>query len=133
MLIVEVGLNINESEFAVALNDLEAIRESDFAVALINLEESMDTHAFNGVTIKVDVSTGGVLMIERVDCQLHCPIVFGDEFHLGLVGGVSGGKCLHKLFHGRALLDVDNIHNVPPLCVLFSSNVVVNTVLTCLL
>lgn len=118
MLIVEVGLNINESEFA---------------VALINLEESLDSHAFNGAPIKVDVSTGGVLMIERVDCQLHCLIVFGDKFHLSLVDGVSGGKCLHKLLHGRALFDVDNIHNVPPLCVLSSSNVVVNTVLTCLL
>ena len=109
------------------------IDESDFAVALINPEESMDTHAFNGVSIKVDMSTGGVLMIERIDCQLHCPIVFGDKFPLSLVDSVSGGKCLHKLLHGRALLDVDNIHNVPPLCVLSLSNVVVNTVLTCLL
>ena len=92
------------------------VDESDFAVALINLEESMDTHAFNGVTIKVDVSTGGVLMIERVDCQLHCPIVFGDEFHLGLVGGVSGGKCLHKLFHGRALFDRNSYHCLFLLC-----------------
>ena len=109
------------------------IDESDFAVALINLEESLDSHAFDGASIKVDVSAGGILVIERVDCQLHCLLVFGDEFHLGLVDGVSGGKCLHKLLHGRALLDVDNIHNVPPLCVLSLSNVVVNTVLTCLL
>jgi len=92
------------------------IDESDFAVALINLEESLDSHAFDGASIKVDVSAGGILVIERVDCQLHCLFVFGDEFHLGLADGVSGGKCLHKLFHGRALFDRNSSHCLFLLC-----------------